>query len=324
MPLSVDKFKLSIVIPNYNHSCYLEDALNAVLGQSFKPWEIIVIDDKSTDNSIEIIERFVKQNKSVKLIRNEKNIGVVNTLNLGLKYATGDYVHFPAADDKALPGLFEKSMKMFQLYPQAGLCCSDLIHFNDQKDSGRIKSFHLGEEACYLSPAELIRKMKRECIVVYSGSCVMKRSALIEAGGFIPELKWNCDWLAVYTLIFKYGLCYIPEPLAAQRILMSSYSTIGGNNWKSQKEISLNILRRLESPLYGDLLGVFKTTYSLAVFGMPMLSALISHKKYRKFISLVLALRMFRYEIRKFLGLRAPFFLKLIYYHLRKMKCTGY
>jgi glycosyltransferase involved in cell wall biosynthesis len=294
------------------------------LGQSFKPQEVIVVDDKSTDDSVEIIEKFVGRDESIKLLKNENNVGVVNTANRGLKYATGEYVFFLAADDKVLPGFFEKSMNMLQLYPQSGLCCSDLVHFNDQKGSGRIKSFKLGRSLCYISSDDIIRRMRRKCTIINSGSCIMKRSALLRVGGFIPELRWNCDWFAVYALIFKHGFCYIPEPLVAQRILKNSYSSIGGNNWKSQKEIAFNIMHVLESSSYKDLLDIFKRTYSLAIFGMPMLSVLLSHKKYHRFLSLVMILRIVRYEIKKFLGFNIPFSLKMIYYDLQKIKYKGF
>src|SRR6266446_3649184 len=110
---------LSVVVPNYNHAKYLEVSLSAILRQSLKPLEIIVLDDASTDNSVEVIRRFAAQNPLVRLVQNEKNLTVVPNLNKGVDLARGEYVYIAAADDEVLPGLFEHSMALLGKYPQA-------------------------------------------------------------------------------------------------------------------------------------------------------------------------------------------------------------
>src|SRR4051812_21669960 len=123
----MSRSSLSVVMPNYNHSHYIGEALEAILGQTFRPMEVIVVDDASTDNSVEVIEQFVRRDSAVRLLRNEQNSGPVPTVNLGLKQASGDYVYTMAADDKILPTFFEKSMNLLAQYPQAGLCSADMI-----------------------------------------------------------------------------------------------------------------------------------------------------------------------------------------------------
>ncbi len=130
MPPNINRARLSIVLLNYNHARYIGEALQAILGQSYKPWEVIIVDDASTDNSIDVIEKFIRRDPTVRLLKNEHNMGVERSANRGLEYASGDYIFSAAADDKILPGLFEKSIRMLALYPQAGLCCSDAVNFN--------------------------------------------------------------------------------------------------------------------------------------------------------------------------------------------------
>jgi hypothetical protein len=81
---------LSVVISNYNHARYLPVALQAVLSQSCRPMEVIVIDDCSTDNSVEVIEEFVRRDPIIRLYRNEQNQGVIFSTNRGLGLATLD------------------------------------------------------------------------------------------------------------------------------------------------------------------------------------------------------------------------------------------
>jgi len=101
---------LSVIVPNYNHGQLLPACLNAMLRQSVQPHEIIIIDDGSTDNSVEVMEDFVRRYPQIKMYRNEVNCGVLKTLNRAIGLATGDFISafaaaaFGAALVMALPG----------------------------------------------------------------------------------------------------------------------------------------------------------------------------------------------------------------------------
>ena len=114
---------LSVITANYNHAHLIGEALDAILRQSLRPLELIVVDDGSTDNSVEVIERFARRDTTIRLVRNERNMGAQLTSNRGLQHASGAYMYFAAADDRILPGFFEKSIALLTQYPQAGLCC---------------------------------------------------------------------------------------------------------------------------------------------------------------------------------------------------------
>lgn len=88
---------VSIIIPNYNKEKYLEKCINSVLNQSYSNYEIIIIDDGSTDNSLNIINKF--KNKKIKLIKFDKNMGIANARNVGIKSANGKMICFLDSDD---------------------------------------------------------------------------------------------------------------------------------------------------------------------------------------------------------------------------------
>lgn len=90
---------ISIIMPNRNYAKYIDDALNSVLHQTFTDWECLIIDDASTDNSIEIIQKYVDQDKRFKLFHTDEYSGISVARNIGLDNARGDYIAFLDSDD---------------------------------------------------------------------------------------------------------------------------------------------------------------------------------------------------------------------------------
>ena len=90
-----NKVILSIIIPNYNKDKYLKRCLDSIISQLSKDIEIIVVDDCSTDSSIDIL----KQYDNLILIKNKNNLGISESRNIGIKYAKGKYISFMDADD---------------------------------------------------------------------------------------------------------------------------------------------------------------------------------------------------------------------------------
>lgn len=101
-----NKPKISIIIPVYNVEKYLEQCLKSVINQTFKDIEIICINDGSTDNSLEILEAFQKQDERIKII-NKQNEGQGIARNEGLKIAKGEYISFIDPDDWVEQGMYE-------------------------------------------------------------------------------------------------------------------------------------------------------------------------------------------------------------------------
>ncbi len=118
----MERPRLSVIMPNYNHGSYITEALEAVVRQSFTPFEFIICDDGSTDNSVEIIQEFADRYPFIRFVKNEKNLGALTTSGRLFELAKGDYIYPAAADDKILPGFFEKSMRLLVEYPQAAIC----------------------------------------------------------------------------------------------------------------------------------------------------------------------------------------------------------
>src|SRR5665213_1517564 len=92
-------FSISAIIPNYNSIEFLPKAIQSLLNQEEAFSEIIIVDDGSIDNSVEVIQLLIQEHPSIRLIRHEHNQGVCAALNTGIQSATGDYILLGAADD---------------------------------------------------------------------------------------------------------------------------------------------------------------------------------------------------------------------------------
>ena len=88
---------ISVVLTSFNYASFLPRAIKAVLQQSVKPSEFIIIDDDSTDSSIDIIEEYARSSPQIKVVRNDRNRGVIRSINHGLEIATNPFILFSTA-----------------------------------------------------------------------------------------------------------------------------------------------------------------------------------------------------------------------------------
>jgi len=278
---------LSVIMPNYNYGQHIAEALESVLSQSFPAGEIIVLDDGSTDDSVSIVQNYMKKHPNIRLLRNDSNMGLNYTLNRGLHEAKGEYFYAASSDDIVLPGFFERSMDMLNKYPQAGLCFCDWASL----EKGRTieNRAYLSDKPVYFDPDEFEKILLRNEYTVIGGSTVIKkRAALIEAGGYLPELKAASDIFAHHVICFRHGACYIPEVFTLMRRHENQYS--------SKKfrplDVELGMVRfamdTVMSPGYEDVLPRFKRTAPFSHSSWDVLKLVLGTKKYRGFFSLKL------------------------------------
>ncbi len=105
---------ISIVMPVRNAGSFLIEAVESIRNQTYKNWELITVDDCSSDNSYEILKDFSKKDRRIKLFRNKKCLGVSGTANLALKKAKGDFIARMDADDISFPSRLEKQLIYLQ------------------------------------------------------------------------------------------------------------------------------------------------------------------------------------------------------------------
>ncbi|MDD3266704.1 MAG: glycosyltransferase family 2 protein [Burkholderiales bacterium] len=156
---------ISVVMPVYNAEKYVAEAIESILNQTYSDFEFIIIDDYSTDNSYEIINKYAKADKRIRLFRNEVNKKLPKTLNFGISQSLGKYIARMDADDISLPERFTKQIEFMEQNPDIGVCGSyaEVFYASNglmkvQLDHGSIKSFTLFFLNNLIHPTLMVRK----------------------------------------------------------------------------------------------------------------------------------------------------------------------
>jgi glycosyltransferase involved in cell wall biosynthesis len=249
------KASLSVVMPNYNHGRHISRAIEAVVSQSRKPDEFLILDDGSTDQSIEIIEGYAKRCGFITLIRNERNQGVEAAVQRLLETATGDYFFSVAADDFILPGYLEKALALLERFPHAGFCSAlSLVVDKNGHDRGIFPSPIVSGTSLYLNPQRVRKTLLKHGAWFMGNTAIYRRDKLIESGGFRPELQSFTDGFIQHVLALKHGACFIPEPFAAWRKMETGVAMSTNMNIKQIRKVHRYAIELMESSSeYGTL-----------------------------------------------------------------------
>ncbi|MDQ3000793.1 MAG: glycosyltransferase [Fibrobacterota bacterium] len=268
------KSTLSVLMANYNHAHFLSESLGALISQTRVPDEIIVVDDASTDNSVEVIQSYVAKCPAIKLYRNEINRGVAFSSDRSMQMSTGEYIYFASADDRTMPTLIEKSMSIAEQYPHAALTCSEPSTFDGNTGVLNENRMHWSKSSRYFSPDEFADVLAGRFIAGNTG--VFKKDLILRAGGFHPELRWHMDFFLNLVLAFRHGVCYIPESLSHLRVLSQSYSAKGMNDPVTQIPVIKHLFRLMKSEPYKDLLPYLAKSSAIKAVGPLVVPAYFS------------------------------------------------
>ncbi|MCB0357906.1 MAG: glycosyltransferase [Bdellovibrionales bacterium] len=199
----MQEIPVSIVIPTYNRSHYLKRAIDSIRNQTHPHWELIIVDDGSTDNSCTIVKSY--NDERIKLLTRTFNLGVSSARNWGIKMAQYEWVALLDSDDEWLPQKLEKQLDYVQLHPQIYFVHCDEIwirhdkrvnpHKKHQKHGGRIYSYCL--PLCCVSPS----------------ASLLHKKILHDVGLFNEDYPVCEDydlWLRIFS---RYDAGYIDRPL---------------------------------------------------------------------------------------------------------------
>jgi glycosyltransferase involved in cell wall biosynthesis len=188
--------RVSAIIIVFNGETYIAEAIDSVLTQDFADWELIVVDDGSTDRTRDIAQTYVDaQPERVRLLRHPDNgnHGMSATRNLGIAEARGEYVAFLDADDIWLPDKLSEQVKLMDSQRTAAMVYGRTLIWNEwDSSSGKKDHFYdLGVEpnALYAPPRLFFQLLENIRQTPTTCNAIMRRDAMLEVGGFDPSFR---------------------------------------------------------------------------------------------------------------------------------------
>lgn len=247
---------VSAVIPTYNNAALVGDGVASALAQTHQPIEVIVVDDGSTDNTLDRLQRFGSE---VRIIQQE-HAGPAVARNAGIRAASGEYVAFLDADDLWLPEKVARCVALLEANANAGVAYTGVRIF--EMDTG---SRYLLDQ--YAKSGHLARDLFMECRGVNTSTLVVRKKCLAAVGGFDEEFFRAQDWDLMIRLAEQFEYAHEPDALTERRLHTQSLSVTHAHLYKKFNLLVLEKALARRPDLYGELKG---EAYGLAClrFGM--------------------------------------------------------
>jgi len=245
--------KVSVIIPAYNAMRYLPETLGTVLNQTFGDFEVVIVNDGSSDG----IEDWFSQisDSRVKLI-SQQNQGLASARNTGIAHAQGDYLAFLDADDLWQPTKLEKQVLVLDNNPEVGLVYTWVNYVNETGEStGRVFK-HQAE-------GDVWQKLTEHNIVECGSVAMVRRSCIDQVGLFdekFSAFNVNEDWDMWLRIASNYPFKVIKEPLVGYR----QRSTSGSKNWKAMAESFRIVIEKAFDGATPELLELKRRSYGFA------------------------------------------------------------
>lgn len=200
--------KLTVLMAVYNGEKYLKEAINSILGQTYRDYEFVIINDGSIDGSVKIIQSY--SDERIRFIDNEKNIGLSSTLNEGIELATGEYIVRMDQDDISLPTRIEKQVAYLQKHKDVILLGTGCIEIDR---AGRIVKQH----RYHIEHRSLIKCFERGGSPFPHSSVIYKTEAVKQVNGYRNRLNDAEDLDLWMRLSFLGKICCLSVPLVKLR-----------------------------------------------------------------------------------------------------------
>lgn len=200
--------RVSVVMPVFNGELFLAEAIESVLSQTLRDLELVAVDDASNDDSRAILDDFIRADSRVRLVANDRNLGVSATLNRGWREARAAYIAVAHADDIALPDRLFRQVAFLDAHPSVAVVGGAVITIGPTGQAGSIMRFPINSRMIHST------LLRHNCIA--HPSAMLRRAAIDEVGGYRFDYVEDYDlWLRMSD---RFDLANLPEPIVLYRI----------------------------------------------------------------------------------------------------------
>lgn len=250
---------ISIITASYNYAEFISEAIESVLAQTFSDWEMIIVDDGSSDNSIEIIKGYCKKDDRIKLFCHEKNqnLGLRSTIKLGLSKSSGEYIAFLESDDLWTKDYLAEKMEKFNNFPQVSIIFNDIEPFGEEKLIKKKKEYFTKREKLLKGknfPRKIFDEMSFLNLITTFSSAMVKREELekVKYNSTIPAYLDYWIWVQI---VAKTEVFYINKKMTRWRLHKKSYAN--KDFGKKKKNFMSDMLLMLEKEKKVSKINIF-------------------------------------------------------------------
>lgn len=209
--------RFSVIIPLYNKAPYVAKTLQSVFAQTFTDWELIVVDDGSTDDSLQVATKVIEDAKEsfpigkLKIV-SQSNAGVSTARNNGVAASQGEYICFLDADDWWESTFLEEMDRLINDFPEAGIYGTSYYLVRNNKATIAPIAFDEGFERGYVDYILIYSRLL--CMPLTSITVAIRRNVFEEMGGFKPQLRLGEDFDLWLRIALDYSVAMVNKPMA--------------------------------------------------------------------------------------------------------------
>ena len=227
---------ISVIMAVYNEQDGLALAIDSILQQSYQDFEFIIIDDCSNDKSPAILNTYAQNNANIKVVRNQTNLGLAESLNIGIRLARGEWIARMDGDDISLPQRFEKQIAYLQSHPLIDVLSTAIIDItptNEPLGKRNIPEYHnqLAWRTIWASPA-------------FHGTVMMRKNKFLQSDGY--KQGETLEDVELWSRMIQYSrFAALPDYLYQYRRTSSEYNTVLEERTTATLEICRNFVSQV-------------------------------------------------------------------------------
>ncbi len=248
---------VSIITPSYNSEKFIEETIKSVIKQTYNNWEMIIVDDCSTDKTCEIVNSWIVRDKRIKLIRKQENSGAADSRNIALENSKGRFIAYLDADDMWLPNKLNKQVKFMTDMKCGFSCCS--YEVIDSKGDSKEKFIRMKEKVDYMG---FLCNNLLQTVGIMADIEIVERNKLI-----MPQMRRRQD-AATWLQVLKSGyMCYGMQDILAQyrrvegSLSSNKFKAVKGVWYLYRKVEKLSLLVSIYCFIRYAVLAVWKRVY---------------------------------------------------------------
>lgn len=253
--------KVSIITASYNYEDYIKETIESVLAQTYPDWEMVIVDDGSEDNSVEIIKSYCKKDARIKLFQHENsaNKGLAETIKLGLKMIQNEWVIFLESDDTIEPNYIKRKLEIISKYSDVDFIFNDVQLFGARDRAKEYEEYFTKVKKDLIDnyyPANLFSCFKRYNHIS-TFSAVMLKKGLFDGVDFNCPIKPALDYYLWIQIAKCATMFYLDEKLTNWRMHDSYIKKYKSNNYESamfeykkRKFLVMNPFQKILVPVF--------------------------------------------------------------------------